>query len=240
MQADRKRALQDAFAAPEPVDKKRFLKSIPSQQISHVEFMLQQIRYIRKRILLISGVIFGIVLLSIYFTEFIEKDVLWVISAMMPFLALTIVTEQERSVVYGMEELEMASRFSLKSVVFARMGIIGMYHFLVVCLLIPFSFYNSTYTFLQTGVYMIVPYLLTTLLGLMVVRKMRGKESVYLCMGIAVAVSGAYIILSNHCIFWFKGEYLWGWIIVLVVLVWAVVTEECKIMKQTEESIWNL
>lgn len=240
MQADRKRALQDAFAAPEPVDKKRFLKSIPSQQISHVEFMLQQIRYIRKRILLISGVIFGIVLLSIYFTEFIEKDVLWVISAMMPFLALTIVTEQERSVVYGMEELEMASRFSLKSVVFARMGIIGMFHFLVVCLLIPFSFYNSTYTFLQTGVYMIVPYLLTTLLGLMVVRKMRGKESVYLCMGIAVAVSGAYIILSNHCIFWFKGEYLWGWIIVLVVLVWAVVTEECKIMKQTEESIWNL
>lgn len=240
MQADRKRALQDAFAAPEPVDKKRFLKSIPSQQISHVEFMLQQIRYIRKRILLMSGVIFGIVLLSIHFTEFIEKDVLWVISAMMPFLALTIVTEQERSVVYGMEELEMASRFSLKSVVFARMGIIGMFHFLVVCLLIPFSFYNSTYTFLQTGVYMIVPYLLTTLLGLMVVRKMRGKESVYLCMGIAVAVSGAYIILSNHCIFWFKGEYLWGWIIVLVVLVWAVVMEECKIMKQTEESIWNL
>lgn len=240
MKAGRKRALLDAFAAPEPIDKKRFLKTIPRQQISCMEFMLQQVHYIKKRIWLLSVIIFGMVLLGVCFTDFLEQDVLWVISSMMPFLALTIVTEHIRSAVYGMEELEMASRFSLKSVVLARMAIIGIFHFLVLCLLIPFGYYNSTYTLLQTGVYMIVPYLLTTLLGLTVVRKNHGKESAYLCMGIAVIVSGSYIILLNTCTFFFRGEYLGGWITALAVLLGAVIMEGYKIIKQTEEPIWSL
>ena len=241
MKADSKRALQDAFAAPEPVDKQRFLKTIPRPQISHLEFMLQQVHYIRKRIWAISVVVLGIILLIVCFVErFIDRDVLWVISSMMPFLALTIVTEHARSAVYGMEELEMASRFSLKSVVLARLGIIGMFHFLVVCLLIPFGFYNSTYTLFQTGVYLIVPYLLTTVLGLEVVRKIHGKESIYICMGIAAIVSGLYIILSNTCTSFYKGEYFGGWIAVLTVLLAAIVMEGFKIMKQTEDAVWSL
>lgn len=43
-----------------------------------------------------------------------EKDVLWVISALIPFIALSLVTENARSNTYSMAEFEMSARFSLK------------------------------------------------------------------------------------------------------------------------------
>ena len=54
-----------------------------------------------------------------------EKDVLWIISALIPFIAMSILTENARSGIYLMAELEMAARFSLKSVILARMEILG-------------------------------------------------------------------------------------------------------------------
>lgn len=50
---------------------------------------------------------------------------------------------------------------------------------------------------LQTGVYIICPYLLTAFLGLWVIRKAHGKEAVYLCPGIATGVSAGNIIIQQ-------------------------------------------
>ena len=44
---------------------------------------------------------------------------------LLPFVALLAVTEGTRSAVYGMEELELATRFSLKSVLLARLCLVG-------------------------------------------------------------------------------------------------------------------
>ena len=45
---------------------------------------------------------------------------------LVPFLVLISVTESTRSYRYEMEELELSSRFSLKSIVMARMVILGV------------------------------------------------------------------------------------------------------------------
>ena len=50
-----------------------------------------------------------------------NSNVLWITAALLPFVALLAVTEGTRSAVYGMEELELATRFSLKSVLLARL-----------------------------------------------------------------------------------------------------------------------
>ena len=70
--------------------------------------------------------------------DYIGKDSVWVISSMLPLIALCAVTESARSKTYGMAELEQASRFSLKSVMLARMGIMSFLHFIIFITLIPF------------------------------------------------------------------------------------------------------
>ena len=64
-----------------------------------------------------------------------NPNVLWITAALLPFVALLAVTEGTRSAVYGMEELELATRFSLKSVLLARLCLVGSLHAaLLLCL----------------------------------------------------------------------------------------------------------
>lgn len=238
MKADMKEALCRAFEAPPPVDRERFLKNIPRPQISHVEFMFLQIGHMKAWIWAVSAAIFGTALYGAYF---MERNVLWAVSAMMPFIALAVTTENARSVVYGMEELEMACRFSLKSIVMARLGILGIFHAVLICLFLPVCVKNSQFTILQTGVYLTVPYLLTAVSGLAAVRKIRGKESLYVCMGIAAAISCMHIIVNfgNENIIYGMQYFSW-WVAALGALIILFIMECRKTMTQTEELVWNL
>lgn len=94
------------------------------------------------------------------------KDVMWGISALLPFAAVSVVTEQNRFHIFLMSELEMAARFSLKSVVLARMEILGIVHLLVLLFLIPVCARLHGASVFQTGLYLLVPYLLTADAGL--------------------------------------------------------------------------
>ena len=77
-----------------------------------------------------------------------------------------VVTEQNRFHIFLMSELEMAARFSLKSVVLARMEILGIVHLLVLLFLIPVCARLHGTSVFQTGLYLLVPYLLTADAGL--------------------------------------------------------------------------
>ena len=63
--------------------------------------------------------------------SFLERNILWVVSALIPFAALTAITENIRSEVYLMAEFEMTVCFSLKSVLLARMAILGIVHLIL-------------------------------------------------------------------------------------------------------------
>lgn len=134
MDQELKKALQDAFEAPAPKRKEAFLRSVPQPGISNLSFMISQAGYIRKRVWGISGVLFGVAYLG---ACVLGQDVMWVISALLPFAAVSVVSEHHRSYVFQMSELEMAARFSLKSVALARIGILGISHLLLLLFLIP-------------------------------------------------------------------------------------------------------
>ena len=111
-----KRSIQKAFAAPEPdrQEKARFLRSLPQPQIGMFRFILVQASYVRKLSWALSGLT---LLLALFCAYNISEDTLWVVSAVVPVLGLLAVTEGNRSMMYGMSEFEMSTRFSLKSVV---------------------------------------------------------------------------------------------------------------------------
>ena len=168
MKSDMKKVLEEAFAAPEPTRKKEFMRKINQPQISTFSFMLSQISYIRKRVWLVSVLIS---VLALMIAEYVGADCIWVIASLMPFVALGAITESVRSTTFHMAELEMASRFSLKSITLARLGVIGLLHFAVFCILVPFTCRNALLPLGKVGIYLFVHYLLTTVLGLVASRK---------------------------------------------------------------------
>lgn len=232
-----KEALQEGFEAPVAQKKKEFLRSIQTPPIHYFEFICLQAGYIHKWIWGFSTLIFAVALTG---AQYLEKDMLLCISALMPLLALSVITESGRSVIYGMAEFELSTRFSLKSVVLARLGILGGSNLILVSLLVPFACMNSKTTILQTSVYMLCPYLLTAFLGLWAVRRVRGKEAFYICTGIALCISVGNIMLYRSLPALFGEHCFTGWISALVLLGIGTAKECRQTIKQTEELAWNL
>ena len=231
-----KKALHAAFEAPLPQKKQAFMKRVRNSEISNVKFILIQAAYIRKWVWCIS---FVIVVFSLYCGYFMDKYVLWGLSAIMPVLAVSALAENIRSGEYGMAELEMATRFSLRSVILARMGILGMVHFGIVCLAALLGRQGGV-TLFQTGVYLLVPYLLTDVSGLWLFRKFGRKESIYGVLGLSCVIAAIPGINRELVQVLYGTEYFGLWLVILLVLCAIAISEAKKNLERTEELTWSL
>lgn len=239
MNKQMKQRIQKAFEAPQPnqQEKARFLKAFPQPQISMWKFVLIQAAYLRKWTLLFSVLLLFPALTGAYH---IEKNTLWIVSAFVPFLGLLAVTENARSMVYGMNEFEMSTRFSLRSVILARMGVLGLLDFLILCCLIPLCCIGNDFSLFQTGTYLLVPYLLTVNIGLWITRRFHSREAIYGCMSVTVLISGADMGLHLIADFVYQSSCITWWFVLSVLLVGRMIYEIYYTIKQTEEFAWNL
>lgn len=224
--------LRTAFEAPAPTKKEAFLR-IHTQSISNREFLFVQATYIRNTTWCVS---FALFVAAFVGAMLLDQNMLWLLAAMIPFLAISAVSENIRSETFGMAELEMASRFSLKSVMFARMGILGITHFLLILVLVLLGHRGSLYSLLEIGVYLMVPYLLTTFGGLWISRKIHGKESSYACMGVAAMVSVLQITLGYMQELFYKADYFQWWMVGFLLLI-SLTIKEIKNMLIRAEAI---
>lgn len=233
-----KKELRAAFDAPEPQRKKAFLKNMGRPGISGRQFLLTQASYIRKWVWAVSCAVFIIALSCGHLRDWNE---IWIFSALMPFLAVTAITEIICSEVYGMAELEMAARFPLRSVVLARMGILGVVHLAVLVVIALFEVREGGIGLLRTGVYLLVPYLMTDALGLWISGKIHGREAVYGIFGVAVII-GTLPVLGRYAVQYelYAAEAFIWWVAALVMVCAAAVTEWKKEIERTEELVWNL
>ena len=231
------RLLQEACEAPPPLRRDSFIQALPNRKISTLAFLRFQAGYIPKWIWGTSAVIFVLALAA---ACLLEQDILQMLSAVIPFVAIASGIESGRSHIYAMAELEMSSRFSLKSVILARMGILGLSHLLLLAALIPLGTLHNTAGFLQTGVYLLTPYLAATLTGLWISRKIRGKEAGYAYLGTAAFISGFLMYIQAALPDCYQTRHFHRWGILLVLLAGAVIYEFTKIIQETEELEWNL
>ena len=234
-----KRNIQKAFAAPKPNqrEKVRFLRSLPRPQIGMFRFIFVQASYIGKVSWFLSGLI---LLLALFGAYNINQDTLWVVSAFVPTLGLLAVTESNRSMMYGMSELEKSTRFSLKSVVLARMSILGLINFAVIAVLAPLCRIGNDFSLLQTGMYLLVPYLLTVNFSLWIARRTNDKEIIYGCMCVAIIVSGINTGLHLVTDLIYQEIYISWWLVLSILLLIEMVYEIHCTIKRTEEYTWNL
>ena len=238
-----KRNIQKAFAAPEPnqQEKVHFLRSLPQPQIGMLRFIFVQAAYVRKVSWVLSGLLSGLLLfLALFCACNISQDTLWVVSAFVPTLGLLAVTESNRSMMYGMSELEMSTRFSLKSVVLARMSMFGGIHFAMIAVLAPLCRIGNDFSLLQTGMCLLVPYLLTVNVSLWIARRTTDKEIIYGCMCVATIVSGINTGLHFVIDLIYQEMYIRWWLVLSILLLIKMVYEIHCTIKRTEEYTWNL
>lgn len=209
--------LQILFQAPAPERRDAFLAGSPPLPISHSAFVMSQAAYIRKRVWVLSVAIFAAL---VGITAGWQRDALCVAAGAMPFFALIAAQEQTRSAVYNMTELEFATRFSVKSIVLARMGLLGSFHLALLLLLLPLLALYEQMKFWHTGVYLLVPYLMTTFLSMVWSRKVRGRETMYLCLGNAVLV-GCLQMVGYGIFEWYRERLFGCWIAALALLLAA-------------------
>ncbi len=209
MKKREKEALREIFAVPGPFRKQEFFRKTGVPVISQREFVRRQVGYMGKSVWVISAAVF---ILALWEMRRQTQDMPWAFSALTPFVALTIASENGRSEAYGMAELELAGRFSLKSLVLARMEIVGMANLLLLCALFVLAGKGDMAAVGRNGVYLLVPYLLTADCGLWIVRRVKGREGNYMCFGAAVLVSVAELLLRRNISFLFEAEAFFGWI----------------------------
>lgn len=238
MRKEMRQALEKAFEAPKALGKQHFLKEHKGKRyyIRMDEFILLQVGYIRKRTWMISAVVF---ILGITAASVIKSELVWVLSAVMPFLALTIISEWMRSIAYGMFELEQVTRFSFKSVLLARLGILGMANFLIFLFCLFLGRVQPDMKLFEAFVYLSIPYLTTVFLGLWLVRKTGFRESEYVCLGSAATVSACGVLIRLSAKTFLREEAVKWWGLLALVLAVLVIGEFYKGLEKTEAYIWN-
>lgn len=232
-----KNELKQAFDAPSPLRKREFMRQLDCPRMRIREFLFTQIGYIRKWVWCVSAFTF---IASVLSAAFLSDDILWIISALTPLLALTIISESGRSECYEMAELEMATRFSLKSVVLARLGILGVTNLMLLCLLVPIGLWNNVFSPVASGLYIITPYLLTTFFGLFIVRKFKGREAIYACAGVTVCISFSVLFSHSAVSHIYQENYLVWWAAGALALCIGTGKQYITIINRTEELAWNL
>lgn len=236
MDKNRKRQLERVFEAPEPVDKRRFFREMEPRPIGMWHILKAQFSYISKWSWGTAALLLGIV---VYMSQFYEREMLGVVLSLMPFLALAGVAESVRSSMYGMEELEMSSRFSLKSVILARMAVVGMED---VLLALFFAWIvngearvlTEQGSFFRVILYLFAPYLLSACGSLWIVRNFAGKDGLYACAVLALIVSVSAFNSAINFQWIYQERYLSVWLVATVVLGGLALHENRRMLQMIE------
>lgn len=223
-----KQKMEQYFDAPKPSGKRTFLRSMGPRRINICHMLAIQARYIPKWVWLSSVPLF---LCAWYVSRFGQDFAAVRLMALVPFLVMVSLTESMRSVVHGMQELELAAQFSLCSIVLARMGILGSANLLLL-FLISVQFGENIQ---KSTVFLLVPYLLTAFGNLVIVRKVSGKEGTFACAAFAFAVSGADLLFHTKLCAYFADRYLPVWYLLLFALMIAVAVEGRNTLKTIGE-----
>lgn len=218
------------FEAPQLKRKREFVRQFGMPRISMPYMVLMQARYISKWVWLFSAFVCG---LTVYMVVSAQARFVNTVFACLPFMVTLSVTESTRSYRCGMEELEMSARFSLKSIVMARLLMLGTGNLVVLaCTIVLLGDLGQV-----SAAYAMAPFFVTAGGGLFIARKMRGSEGTFLCFGLAALVSGICLYLPWQFQALFTPEYGWVWMLVCVIGIFITGKESYRTVRMAENCV---
>ena len=232
--------LKEICSTSEPEEKKAFFQGLEDRGltsrrpvvINHGDFLLRQFLYVGKWIWLLSAV------LLLCITGICYGNTGNYPFALTPLLAAGILVETGRSFRWKMAELEYTARFSLRSVMLARMFLVGIVEtaglLVVIWVVRPWFSYSLIRVFL----YMMVPYLAASLLGSVYERKNRSDNS-WGSMIICFLSSGLFAAAPYCLSSLYEERFTVIWTVVFILLVFSLVVSMRKWICELEEAVWN-
>ena len=233
--------LKEICQTPEPEEKEAFFQGLKErgltsrrpEAINHGDFLLRQFFYVGKWIWLLSAVI----LLCI--TGICYGNTGNYPFAITPLLAVGILVETGRSFRWKMAELEYAARFSLRSVMLARMFLVGIVEtaglIVVICVVRPWFSYSLIRVFL----YMMVPYLAASLSGSVYERKTRSDNS-WGSIIICFLSSGFFAAAPYFLSILYEERFTVIWTVAFILLFFSLAVSMRRWICELEEPVWNL
>ena len=233
--------LREICRAPEPERKEIFFQGLAERgltsgrptSISHGEFILRQFLYIGKWVWLSSAV------LLLFITWICYGNNGNYPFALTPLLAAGILVETERSFRWKMAELEYTARFSLRSVMLARMFLVGAVETAGLLVVIWAVQPRFSYSFGRVFLYMMVPYLSASLLGSLYERKHRtdnGWGSIVICL-----LPSAFFAAAPYCLSsLYEERFTVVWVVAFVLLIISLGSSVRRWITKMEEPAWSL
>lgn len=234
---DLKRLIAGAYDRGTSERKKDFLRTFRGRELHYGEMLGIQFRYLGPQLTAVYGYALAILLGT---AANCRAGLISVLPALMPAAALTALTGLGKSERCRMEEIEAASRFSLRLILTLRLALVGMAGLAVMLA-------GSLVLKAETGTDWVcsfslagIPYLLTTFLCMLLIRKWHSPKNIYGCIGIACAVCA---VMSGGT--GFSAAHPSGLIRLLLPLLLAAsaaltVREACRYCKESEDLSWNL
>lgn len=237
MNRDLKKALQTALDAPQPTRKEDFLRSLPAPRTTSTQFFLSQMGYIRKRFWLFSALI----LVCIYFLMINyanDREIVGMLSACLPMLTLTGMSEIKKSDTFNMNELEMSCKYDLGRIILIRLSIIGIFHLILLLISLILFKEHSQYETLRYMIYVITPFLLSSLLSFWIINHTVSKDSLYICGGVTIFVSLLMFLLNFGSMSIYADKYVAFWQIAFAAILIGLIKEVHYLLIERIEP-WN-
>lgn len=236
-----KEQLKTAFDPPIPVRKNEFIQQLQFQRATRFDFITGQIGYIRKRVWLASLCTVAAAIVGLrFYTDENGLGLMWLVSSILPFIALVGLTEIARSASCNMAELEASCKYGFADVVLTRLSILSGMNLVVFVLIILLLGHNGDIGLLRLGLYLLTPFFLTCLASLFTLNRLRYRESVYICGSISCFVSIANTLLSRQYSLAFSDAYWPVWGMAFCILLYGTAKEAVQLVKRSEEMKWSL
>lgn len=178
-----KNLIKNAYDVEPSLDKKAFLKQYQKRELHMFDLVKQQL----GSSIGIINILVGICVLFFYWQILLQMETadffsMVRISGVMPVVAVTAISGFGRSERFRMDELEMSTRFSLRTVTMARLIVIGVIDMIVIVMELFISKRLLQIKMIQMFLIITVPYLIATSGCLMITRKLHSKNDIALCI----------------------------------------------------------
>ena len=232
---DVKKMLKDAYRISPSVREEEFLRKHRKRSMRIPDILRLEIKYMGVR----SAASGALVLLLLGLLSFSKSpELIWYVSGLLPVVGLLLLSELGKSERYGMQELETASRFSLRFIKSIRIFLMGCATLIIVIATSVVLRGKTGFDFLTILGLIGTPYMLSAWGNLLITRRWHDKENIYGCLAVAFATCLLPALLEKAIRFQVIQPFV---VVSLFVVVSALtVRESILYIREREDLSWNL
>lgn len=227
--------LKNAYKISETDREKVFLKKYEKRSMHIFDVFRLEFKYMSVRSM-VSGMMLVLFFALISFSK--NPELIWYISGLLPVAGLILISGLGKSERYGMQELEAASRFSLRFIKAVRMFIMGCATLFIVIATSIVMQEKTDFNFITILGLIGTPYMLNAWGNLIVTRRWHEKENIYGCLLVALVTCMLPALMEKAISY----ELIQPFILIILLLVVSALTvrESLLYIKEREDLSWNL